>query len=349
MSRETKIDNFDPNGVGVHNGRFIGLPFEEEEAQVILIPAPWDLTVSSGDGTHLGPQNILEASYQLDLYDDFVEDAWKMGIYMQEVDAEMLQNNNNSRPIAENYIAAVESGEHISEELEKELVKINTACSSMLLNLESKCDLVHEQKKHFGLIGGDHSIALAGIRACAKVHEEFGVLQIDAHMDLRNAYEGFTFSHASIFYNAIQIKELSKLVQVSVRDYCKEEIDMIKSENGKIEVFSDTMIHEQLFEGVHFNQICEKIISALPRKVYISFDIDGLKPEYCQNTGTPVPGGLSFAQSKYLIKKVVESGRKIIGFDLCEVAGLGKKYDGNVGARIVYLLSNYMGKSLDLI
>ncbi len=349
MSRELKIKNFDPNGVGLHNGHFIGLPFEKEDAQVILIPVPWDLTVSSGVGTHSGPQNILESSYQLDLFDDYVKDAWKMGIFMLEQDKQLKIQNDQLRPTAQNLIIALESEEEISTELSDEFANINKACTEMLKRVEEKCLEEISNSKYFGLIGGDHSIALAGIRACAKKHESFGVLQIDAHMDLRKAYENFSYSHASVFYNVIQENLTSKLVQVGIRDYCQAEANLVENNKDKIKVFSDAFIHEALFEGESFKKICELISAELPKNVYISFDIDGLMTTYCPNTGTPVPGGITFNQAKYLLKTLIENGHKIIGFDLCEVAGQGNEYDGNVGARLAYILSNYMGKSQDLI
>jgi agmatinase len=87
------------------------------------------------------------------------------------------------------------------------------------------------------------------------------------------------------------------------------------------------------------------MVDTLPEKVYISFDIDGLLPELCPNTGTPVPGGLTFDQAIYLLQTVVETGRTIIGFDLCETAGHPHEWDANVGARVLYKLANLMGKS----
>ncbi len=349
MSRAIKIENFDPNGVGVHNGHFIGLPFAEEDAQVIMIPVPWDLTVSSGTGTHTGPENVLKSSYQLDLYDDYLAQAWQMGIYMQEIDQTINASNIKFRPDAEKYIMALESGQEISKELQEEVIQINTACEEMLRLVQSKCAAILEANKCFGIIGGDHSVALAGIKACANKYKAFGILQIDAHMDLRHAYEGFTYSHASIFHNAMQVEQVKKLVQVGIRDYCQEELDFAKEHKQRIVTFTDSNISEQLFTGSTFATVCEQIIDSLPEQVYISFDIDGLMPTYCPNTGTPVPGGISFNHAKYLLKSLVEKGKKIIGFDLCEVAGIGNSYDGNVGARVAYMLCNYMGKSQNLI
>ena len=89
--------------------------------------------------------------------------------------------------------------------------------------------------------------------------------------------------------------------------------------------------------------LCQEIISHLPEKVYISFDIDGLDPKLCPNTGTPVPGGLELEQVYGLFRELVNSGREIIGFDVCEV-GDGE-WDGNVGARIVYKLANLLNLS----
>ncbi len=123
------------------------------------------------------------------------------------------------------------------------------------------------------------------------IHGSFGILQIDAHADLRVAYEGFTYSHASIMYNVLQqIPQVKKLVQVGIRDYCDEELQMIKDSNGRITTFFDKDIKAQQYEGVTWKEICTKIVDSLPQKVYISFDIDGLDPKaVLPNTGTPVP------------------------------------------------------------
>ena len=100
------------------------------------------------------------------------------------------------------------------------------------------------------------------------------------------------------------------------------------------------------FGGRTWSDICEEIISNLPQKVHISFDIDALTPENCPNTGTPVPGGLTFAQADYLIYKLCKSGKQIIGFDLCEVApGAEGEWDANVGARILYKLLVYTAQN----
>ena len=98
------------------------------------------------------------------------------------------------------------------------------------------------------LLGGDHSTPLGYYEALASQHENFGILHLDAHMDLRIAYEQFAYSHASIMYNALKLPQISKIVQVGIRDFCEEEVGVVKSENGRVLVHTDSDIKKQLFE-----------------------------------------------------------------------------------------------------
>ncbi len=346
MSKSEKIHNFDPNGVGLNNDHFIGLPFEEEDAEIILFPVPWDVTVSNAAGTALGPKNILTASTQLDLFDPFVKDAWKLGIYMLPFSEKWYEKSKKLRVESSEYISFLESGGVLadSEKYQSKLREINQSCHDLKTYVFEKCKKYLLKDKLIGLVGGEHSVPLGYLEALAEHHPDFAILQIDAHMDLRKAYEGFDYSHASIFYNASKIDSISKIVQVGIRDFCEQEVEFVKKSKPLIKVFFDHEIKKQQFKGISFHQICIDIIKHLPQKVYISFDIDGLDPSLCQNTGTPVPGGLDFNQSLYLINLIVESGRTIIGFDLCEVNG-ENEWDGSVGARLLYRLSNLMGKS----
>ena len=166
-----------------------------------------------------------------------------------------------------------------------------------------------------------------------------GILHIDAHADLRQAFEGFTWSHASIMYNVQdRIPNVSRIVQVGIRDMGLTEARLIDSSGGRIVTFFDPDLAGRLARGEPFARIAEEIASLLPAQVYISFDIDGLDPALCPHTGTPVPGGLSFHQATGLLAALVRAGRTIIGGDLDEVAPgpRGEEWDANVGARILY-------------
>jgi len=135
----------------------------------------------------------------------------------------------------------------------------------------------------------------------------------------------------------LQHKSVASLVQVGVRDISQSEIDFINADK-RITSFFDWDLKSRQFEGALWSDQCKDIVSRLPQKVYISFDIDCLKPHLCPSTGTPVPGGLEFEEAIYLLFEVVKSGREIIGFDLCEVAPGNTKVDAIVGARILWNL-----------
>ena len=341
-ARQTKIDGFDPNGVGLKNGHFIGLPFTEEEARLVYLSVPWDVTVSYRDGTSRGPENILEASAQLDLIDPDVPLAWQIGHYFRPSPADWLFVNDALRQKSRSYIDFLEKGGTIVDNpgMAALLEEINTACAGQVQRVAAATEELLDRGKWVGLIGGDHSSPLGYLQSLAARHDAFGVLQIDAHMDLRRAYEGFTYSHASIFQNALQLPSVTTLVQVGIRDYCEEEVSLAKEQNQRVHVWYEQERQQAIMQGQTWHEQCQQIIADLPKQVYLSFDIDGLKPDLCPNTGTPVPGGLTFYEALYLIKQVVRSERHIIGFDLCETAGAGHEWDGNVAARLAWRLGN---------
>ncbi|WKV10796.1 agmatinase family protein [Marivirga harenae] len=347
MSKKQDLINaFDPNGLG-NTENIFGLPFDEKTADLILLPVPWEVTVSYAAGTAQGPQHILEASTQVDLYQKDIIDAWQLGIQMLPIDQGLLTKSNKNRILAEEYIGLLEAGEENSEKGISLLKDVNSVCAEMVDWVKSKSLMQLEKRKLLGLVGGDHSTPLGAVQALATQHESFGVLQIDAHMDFRKAYENFDYSHASISYNMLQtVPQIEKMVQVGIRDFCEEEIRFAEKQGDRVNVFYDDDIKVGMFEGESWTIICDRIIKELPNEVYITFDIDGLRPELCPNTGTPVPGGISYSEIIYLLTRLVKNGKKIIGFDLNEVApGENTDWNGNVGARILYRLCNLMGVS----
>jgi agmatinase len=347
-TKAEKIAKFDPNSPGSGDGNLYGLPFSEKESEIIVIPVPWEATVSYTAGCAAGPEAIFNASKQLDLYDTDVKDAWKMGIYMLENPKKIVKLNAEYRKKAEKYISWYVSGDKKeSKKYLKLLEKINK--KSELVNdwVRTEALRIIADGKIPSVVGGEHSVPLGLIQALGTKYKIFSILQIDAHADLRIAYEGFENSHASIMYNALKVKSVDKLVQVGIRDFCQEELEVMKKEKGRVKTYFDKDLAEAAFGGKNWKKQCEEIISNLSESVYISFDIDGLLPYLCPNTGTPVAGGLEYNQAAYLIKLLAESGKKIIGFDLCEVApgAENDEWDGNVGARILMRLANYTGLS----
>ena len=189
-----------------------------------------------------------------------------------------------------------------------------------------------------GLVGGDHSTPYGLIRALGKYHDSFGILHIDAHCDLREKYEGFIFSHASIMHNVLHdVRQVEHIVQVGVRDFSQAEKQLAES-SGRVTQFDDQRLLEAEFAGRTWDDVCREIIATLPEKVYISFDIDGLDLPYCPHTGTPVPGGLSFNKAVRLLQ-LLGRERRIIGFDMVEVCPSETDHiDASVGARILWKL-----------
>jgi agmatinase len=346
MSKQQKIDSFDPNGPGLEDAGLFGLPFDVDEAEVVIVPVPWDVTVSFGDGTSDAPEALLWASKQVDLYYSGQKDAWKMGIAMDEIPMAWADLNKHYRKKAQAVIRKWEEGmtqDH--PEMQVLLTEINEQCQELMDYVQARCATLLDEGKLVAVLGGDHSTPLGLMKALAEKHESFGILQIDAHADLRDEYEGFKYSHASIMTNAMEISNINKLVSVGVRDMCEAEVELIFNSNDRIVAYFDEQLKNKSFNGVTWDAICTDIVNELPKKVYISFDIDGLDPSLCPSTGTPVHGGLSFEQAVYLIKKVVSSGRTIIGFDLVEVGPSENEWDLNVGSRMLLHLCNQMGIS----
>ncbi len=339
------LTGFNPNAVANPNNNIFGLPFTEEESKVIILPVPWEVTVSYGAGTARAAEHVFKSSMQVDLMDMDGNAGWKQGFFMKEIDKKLLLKSDYLRKEAELYIDYISQGAELLKNkfMCKSVKEINEGSNYLNNWVYEQSKAILDKQKIVGLLGGDHSTPLGLMKALAEKHGEFGVLQIDAHCDLRIKYEDFTYSHASIMYNALnEIPALTKLVQVGVRDYCEQEWEYICNSNFRVITYFDKNIKERLFEGQIWKTIADEIIQHLPEKVYISFDIDGLDRKLCPNTGTPVPGGFESEEVIYLLRKIKESGRELIGFDLVEI-GVGETdWDSNVGARILWRLCNLM-------
>lgn len=330
---------FDPNAAASADSGIFGLPTRVEDARVVYLPVPWEATTSYGGGTAGGPAAILAASRQVDLFDLEVERPYEAGLAMRAEDPRVAVWNAEARPLAERVI---EKGGAIGGDpaLGAALARVNALS-------ESVNDLVYEEAGRLlgagripALVGGDHSTPFGAIRAAAERHPGLGVLQFDAHMDLRLAYEGFTWSHASIMRNVLdRIPGVARLTQVGIRDFCEEELDRAGAERDRVRVFYDAHLARRGFEGEPWSSLVQSIVETLPGEIWVSFDIDALDPCLCPHTGTPVPGGLDFNQAVHLIGAVVRSGRRLVGFDLNEVAPGHDEWDANVGARLLYKLT----------
>ncbi len=339
MSKTT----IDPNAKASAKDGIYGLPFKEKEAKVIYIPIPWDVTTSYQAGTAQGPEAILQASPQIDFFDLDYIDAYQAGLFMQKADAKIKRLGKEGRKLAAKIIDADDEQIKKSKTLKDNLIKVNQMSDQ--LN-----DYVYKTAKKYLdnnqipiIVGGDHSTPFGAIKAYAEKYKNFGVLHFDAHSDTRFAYMGFKHSHASIMFNVMdQIASVTKLVQVGIRDFCEQEYEYTKS-NKKIDVYFDQHLQKRKLSGETFSSIAKEIVSKLPENIYISFDIDGLDPRYCPHTGTPVPGGLEYHEVLCVISEIINQKKKLVGFDLVEVAPNPKnkndEWDANVGMRLLYKMT----------
>ncbi len=326
-----------------------GWPTERKTSEIILLPVPWEVTTSYGGGTSRGPEAILHASAQVDLFDLELGRCYESGFFLEPESKELLQLNDELRPKALAIRKQLEDEGTLDSKHVILQEEVNTGCKKMMEWVRAQSLSILKEGKTPAVIGGDHSSPEGCIQAVLETYGgEVGLLHIDAHADLRKAYQGFERSHASIMYNVMS-KDLrpAHLVQVAIRDFCEEEYEMIQKRDD-ITTFFDADLKKALFRGKNWGELCKEIVSLLPEKVYVSFDIDGLSPDLCPGTGTPVPGGLSFDQANYLLSQLVESGKKIVGFDLNEVSpspDQNNEWDANVGARMLYKMCGWSALS----
>lgn len=340
----TDLSTFDPNSAGNPNNNIFGLPFQEEDARLVILPVPWEVTVSFGSGTARSAENIFKASLQVDLFDPDYPDGWKEGFYMREADKKVLLKSDYLRKEAELYIDYISKGEIVGDNqfMCKAMKEVNEGGYYLNNWVYQQTKAILDKGKLVALLGGDHSTPLGYMRALGEKYPKFGILQIDAHCDLRDAYEGFVYSHASIMYNALnEIPQVTKLVQAGTRDFSEGEYERTQ-QDSKIKTFFDKDIRNRQYEGDTWKNIADEIVAQLPDKVYISFDIDGLDPKLCPNTGTPVQGGFETEEVFYLLQKIQKAGKHIIGFDLSEVSTSESCWDANVGARVLFKLCNLL-------
>jgi len=308
------VQQFDEDGPAEFETLY-GLP-PQERPLLRVIPVPWDRTASFGRGTANAPERVLQASWQVDLHHPVYGDRiWRAGLTLDAADPRF---------------AAWSQAEETPEVLNPIGRAIDAHVDERVTALLSAGHLP-------AVLGGEHSVALGAILAAHRAYPKLGVLHVDAHADLRDAYDGYERSHASIVFNALQaLGPQNPVVSIGLRDLGRSELELASSD-ARVHAWLDVEVAAELLSGTTWAALVERMLAPLPHEVWITFDIDGLEPALCPNTGTPVPGGLSWHQAVYLLQAVARSGRRVVGFDLCEVGD--DPWDANVGARLLYELA----------
>lgn len=313
--------DFDPNNSAPEGSGLFALPYSVDDASVVIVPVPWDATSSQVLASGGAPEAVYAASKYVELFDSKQGPIYRKGIAIDATCEEIATLNQRA-------IAIQDSDAFHGAQLTKPCERLNRLVRDQVSRHLA-------EGKRVGLLGGDHSVSYGAIGAHLAQHPGLGILQIDAHCDLRYGFDGIVFSHASIMHNVVENLKPDRLVQVGVRALCDFEADYIRA-SDRIHTFFDADLNALRSEGVTWKAICSNIAARLPAEVYVSLDIDGLDPSACPNTGTPVPGGLSFNDVVYLLRHISESGKSIVGFDLVEVGA--RPFDASVAAHLLYML-----------
>lgn len=333
-------ERFDPDAAATPGAGLFGLGTDLKQAGVVVIPVPFEATTSYGGGTSKAPAAIKKASHQVDLLDREHGRVYEAGIAMLPVPRKIQALSDTARKAAAPIIrrGGPEPG---NRRHERAVEKVDAAGEQVNDWVRASAAPHLDAGRIVGVLGGDHATPFGLIAELAERHPGLGILHVDAHADLRLAYEGLAWSHASIMRNVVdRLPGVKRLVQLGIRDFGEAELACIEESKGRIRTFFDADVKRELLSGGSWDQVAWEAVEQLPAKVHVSVDVDGLEPWLCPGTGTPVPGGLSWEQFCHLLVVLAESGKRVVGFDLVEVAprGRGDEWDANVGARLLYKL-----------
>lgn len=319
----------DPDAPRVAPGSAFDLGIPPEEARVLVIPVPWEATVSGGAGTIDGPRATLGASTEIDLHDLASGEAWRAGIAALPEPEGLRERSREAARLA----ARAREGDAAAA------AAVDTLAGEVWRWLEDAVSRTLASGRIPLVLGGEHGLSPGAFRAAARHVPGLGILHVDAHADLRAAYEGMRSSHASALARALELPGIARVVQVGLRDVSREEVRAARAAGERVRWLDEETIAGRTLAGEPFAEIAREAVAALPETAWVSLDVDGLDPSLCPGTGTPVPGGLSFREVSFLLGEIVRSGRRLLGADVVEV-GPGP-WDGQVAARILYRLAGW--------
>lgn len=283
------------------------LAIEEEHASIdtaaiAVVSAPYEHTVSYGGGAANGPAAILKASAYVEFYDD----EFKNELCFEKGIVTL-------KPI--NFKGHVDA--------------------AALGLIDQQVDALLEMNKFVVTLGGEHTIAAAPIAAHLRRYPAMSVLQFDAHSDLRSEYQGSPYSHASVMARVAEYMDPRKITQVGIRAQCREEAEYITAHG------INTFYASAIRRGLHGETWQRAVIDTLAKDVYITFDVDYFDPSVMPATGTPEPDGFFYAETLELLRGIVASGRRIVGFDVVELAPMKHLHHPDLTtARLIYKIMN---------
>jgi agmatinase len=274
-----------------------------EKSSIVILSAPYEASVSYGKGANAGPKAIINASHYVEFYDE-------------EFDNELC----------------FEKGIATIKEINFTKLK-NKPAIDVIYNKVKK---VLELDKFCIILGGEHTISLAPIKAHLEKYENLSVLHFDAHSDLRNKYQNNIYSHASVMARVCEFLDSKKLVQVGIRAQCIEESKFIKA--NKINTFYAWKIKT----GKYGNNWQKEVAKKLSKNVYVTFDVDYFDPSIMPSTGTPEPNGFQWDETMQIFREMKTLGKSIVGFDVVELAPIKTvAHPDYLTAKLTYKLLNF--------
>jgi agmatinase len=267
--------------------------YNYQESAIVILPVPYDKTSTWIKGADKGPEAIMQASKNLEFYDiETDSEAHKHGIFTLE-------------PLTE-----------------------DSSPEALVNSVHARVKFLLSEKKFPVLVGGNHTISIGSIRAMAGKYENLTVLQLDAHSDLRQEYEGSVYNHACAMARA---REVAPIVQVGIRSMSVEELSFADKNN----IYPSHKLY--LNKGLY-----NKALSSLKENVYITIDLDVFDPALMPSTGTPEPGGPDYYELMYFLRDVAAS-RNVVGFDVVELCpDPGNKVPDFIAAKVIYQLLSYI-------
>ena len=308
-----------------------------DEAKLVVVSVPWSVTADYGRGAAYAPDAIIEASAKKDIYDIRKHLSLEGAVATAEIDYNIQENSEQLGREAERVALNIEeNGKVVGDKTLARVERVNVGFAKMHASVYRQVRRVAKSGKCVAVVGGDQSVAFGAVKALSECYKGLGVLSIDAHADLYKESSPYLYSHTTVMRNIVEdAPNVARVVEVGVRDISHEEAEFAKS-SEKVEIFFAESLAARRFEGETWGNICNEICASLPEKVYVSFDIDALKIEFCHNTNAPVPGGMTFDEVLYLINRLVATGHEIVGFDVTEVVpDLENAMDATVAARLL--------------
>jgi agmatinase len=278
------------------SSKFLGYDSVINQAQILILPIPYEQTVSYRPGTREGPRAIITASQEVETYDEELDqETYKVGIHTL-----------------------------------RELGPIMSGPQEMIASVQKRVSALLPKEKFLVALGGEHSLSFGLVQAFKEKYPSISVLQLDAHADLRDSYQGTPFSHASVMH---RIMEIAPSVQVGVRSLSREESRLIKERELPVYFARDTRGGDNWME---------KAMEKLSPQVYLTIDLDVLDPSIMPSVANPEPGGLTWEQILRFLR-LLSIKREIVGFDVMELCPIsGNIAPDFLAAKLTYRLLGYI-------